>query len=78
MNDEIITSIKKDIYEYIHTNIPARIIDFNHVDMTATVQVIAKLKIRGIEQIPKAIYRVPVGQLFRLYQMLMNCGYCQK
>lgn len=61
MNDEIITSIKKDIYEYIHTNIPARIIDFNHVDMTATVQIIAKLKIRGIEQIPKAIYRVPVG-----------------
>lgn len=57
----MINSIKKDIYEYIHTNIPARIIDFNHVDMTATVQIIAKLKIRGIEQIPKAIYRVPVG-----------------
>lgn len=61
MNNQIIDSIKKDIYEYIHTNIPARIIDFNHIDMTATVQIIAKLKIRGIEQIPKAIYKVPVG-----------------
>lgn len=61
MNQQIINSIKNDIYQYIHTNIPARIIDFNHIEMTATVQIIAKLKVRGIEFLPKYIYRVPVG-----------------
>lgn len=61
MNDEIITSIKNDIFEYIHTNQPARIIEFNHVEMTATVQLLSKFKIKGMEQIPKYIYRVPVG-----------------
>lgn len=61
MNQQIINSIKNDIYQYIHTNIPARIIDFNHIEMTATVQIIAKLKVRGIEFVPKYIYRVPVG-----------------
>lgn len=61
MNQQIINSIKSDIYQYIHTNIPARIIDFNHIEMSATVQIIAKLKVRGIEFVPKYIYRVPVG-----------------
>lgn len=61
MNQQIINSIKNDIYQYIHTNIPARIIDFNHIEMSATVQIIAKLKVRGIEFVPKYIYRVPVG-----------------
>ncbi|MGL5625471.1 hypothetical protein, partial [Cetobacterium sp.] len=61
MNQKLIESIKNDIYEYIHTNIPARIISFNHIEMSATIQIIAKLKIRGVEQVPKYIYRVPVG-----------------
>lgn len=61
MNETIVNAIKNDIYEYIHTSLPARIIDFNHVDMTATIQILAKLKIRGIEQVPIALYKVPVG-----------------
>ena len=61
INSKIIDSIKEDIYEYIHTGIPASVIDFDHVHMTATVQILAKLKVRGIEQIPKAIFKVPVG-----------------
>lgn len=61
MNEKIVNSIKKEVYEYIHTSIPAAVVDFNHVEMTATVQLLAKFKIRGIEQIPKAIYKVPVG-----------------
>ncbi|MGL5583169.1 MAG: Gp138 family membrane-puncturing spike protein [Cetobacterium sp.] len=61
MNEKIIKSIKSDIFEYIHTNQPARIIEFNHVEMTATVQLLGKFKIRGQEQVPKYIYRVPAG-----------------
>lgn len=61
MNEEIITSIKNEVYEYIHTNIPATVESFDPVSMTATVKILAKFKIRGIEQVPKNIYRVPVG-----------------
>ncbi|MEG3013093.1 MAG: Gp138 family membrane-puncturing spike protein [Cetobacterium sp.] len=61
MNEMIMKELKNEIYEYIHTNIPASIIEFNHESMTATIQILAKLKIRGQEQIPKEIFSVPVG-----------------
>lgn len=63
MNEKMLEVIKEDIYSYIHTSIPAKIIKFDHVEMTATIQILGKLKIRGQEQVPKEIFRVPVGHL---------------